>query len=105
MMRLSVTNLCRAVVLVSLGIAARMTRAPEPRSPGSLADFSLERAAAHVRDMAVEPHPTGSPANERVRAYLMDQLGRLDLHPRVQTANVTRYGGELRTRHNIIRRP
>jgi hypothetical protein len=101
-------NPCRAVVLVTLGIAVtfalRMTRAPEPRSPVSLADFSLDRAAAHVRAMAVEPHPTGSAANERVRGYLMDQLGRLDLHPRVQTANVTRYGGEMRTVNNIIAR-
>src|SRR5260221_7377110 len=108
MMRLSVTNLCRAVVLVSLGIAVtfalRMTRAPEPPLPRSLADFSVEHAITHVRAMAVEPHPTGSAANERVREYLMEQLDRLNMRPRVQTATVARYDGELRTVHNIIAR-
>src|SRR2546423_1505370 len=104
---LSSVNLSRALGLLGMGIcvalALRMTVAPAPKSPASAADFSLENAVAHVRAIATAPHPTGSAANEQVRQYLVDQLERLDMHPRVQTATVARYDG-VRTVHNIIAR-
>ena len=37
-------------------------------------EFSTQRAYEHLRVIAAEPHPTGSPANVRVRRYLLSQL-------------------------------
>ena len=47
--------------------------------------------------MAPVPHPTGSPANARVRDYLIARMTALGLSPRVQRAESHRdrsYGGE-----------
>ena len=38
----------------------------------------------HVRAIAHQPHPVGSPEAERVRAYLLDELRALGLAPTVQ---------------------
>src|SRR5215471_17909929 len=37
-------------------------------------EFSAERAMKHVRAIAAVPHPIGSPANDAVRKYLIEQL-------------------------------
>lgn len=50
-----------------------------------LTAFSAERALDHLQVIARAPHPTGSPENEQVRGYLVDQLRRLSLEPEVQT--------------------
>jgi hypothetical protein len=54
--------------------AARPYDAPEDL-------FSAERAARHLEAIAAESHPMGSPANERVRDYLMLELEALGLAP------------------------
>ena len=46
--------------------------------------FSGERAMAHLPIIAREPHPVGSPAQKRVRAYLVQQLSDLGLEVEVQ---------------------
>lgn len=48
--------------------------------------FSSVRAMEHVRVIAREPHPIGSPANEAVRAYLVKELEKLGLEPHIQEA-------------------
>lgn len=53
-------------------------------------DFSAARAMDHLRVIARKPHPTGSPENARVRAYLTGQLTALGLDPQVQTATGVR---------------
>jgi hypothetical protein len=45
----------------------------------------------HLRIIAQNPHPTGSPENARVREYLVSQLVALGLDSQVQTATATRY--------------
>ena len=93
-----------AVLALLIALALRTTQPPMTRRPSSDAEFSLEKAMAHVRAIAVQPHPTGSVANAQVRAYLLDQLERLDLHPHVQTATVPdRYGNPI-TVQNLLAR-
>jgi hypothetical protein len=60
---------------------------PAPRPADSPADeFSAARAMAHLAVIAKEPHPPGSRAHAAVRAYLIQELERLGLEPRVQAA-------------------
>src|SRR5919199_540 len=49
-------------------------------------EFSSERALEHVRAIAREPHPMGSPENEAARDYLLKELTALGLEPKVQKA-------------------
>jgi hypothetical protein len=47
-------------------------------------DISGERAMAHLPIIAREPHPAGSPAQARVRDYLVRQLSDIGLEVEVQ---------------------
>ncbi len=68
--------------------------------------FSAARAMQHLAIIAREPHPIGSPANVRVRDYLVAQLQALQLDPQVQTAVAVqeRYGLQAGTVHNVVAR-
>jgi hypothetical protein len=46
--------------------------------------FAVERALEHVRMIATQPHPGGTPEHARVREYLMGTLRRLHLEATVQ---------------------
>lgn len=64
----------------ALLLAVKATTPPTP--PTVSADpsvASIEGAFAQVERIAAEPHPTGSAANARVRAYLVSQLEELGL--------------------------
>jgi hypothetical protein len=63
-------------------------RPPPPANSAALTEFSYERALAHLRQFATEPHPVNSAAHDRVRDYLMDQLRKQGLQPELQTAEV-----------------
>src|SRR3954468_21442650 len=95
-----------AVLALLIALALRTTQPPMTRRPASDAEFSLENAMAHVRAIAVQPHPTGSAANAQVRAYLVKQLERLGLGPHVQPATVTdRYGNSITVQNILARLP
>jgi putative Mn2+ efflux pump MntP len=64
-----------------------VTPAPLPASAPATA-FSAERALVDIRRIAREPHPIGSPANDRVRAFLLQRMTALGLSPQVQVADV-----------------
>ncbi|HZF38571.1 MAG TPA: M28 family peptidase, partial [Blastocatellia bacterium] len=51
-------------------------------------EFSSSRAMNHVRVIASQVHPIGSPAHKRVRDYLLSELSGAGLQPQVQTATV-----------------
>lgn len=53
-----------------------------------LTEFSAERAMTHLRQIAREPHASGTPDHPRVRAYLLAALRELGLQPQVQEATV-----------------
>lgn len=91
-------------LLVILALALRSAQPPAVRPPRTPADFSNDNALAHVRIIATEPHPNGSPANDAVRAYLANQIQRLGLEPVEQTATVpSRYGYPITVRNVITR--
>lgn len=81
-----------ALVLLALSIvlpiAAIMSiRPPAPVAADAPADvFSAERAFRHVEVIARAPHPTGTAANDAVRAYLVAELEALGLSPQIQEA-------------------
>ncbi len=80
---LTVTLLLGAI-LAFLSVAG-----PRPgRIDDSPAVFSSARAMADIRVIAAEPHPVGSPANAKVRDYLVGRMRSLGLEPRVQRAVV-----------------
>ena len=77
------------------GVAAGGTlhgAVPEPVPASAPAtDFSSARALEHVRIVAREPHPMGSPANAAVRDYLVSELRGLGVAPQVQRATAAYY--------------
>lgn len=94
-------------LLLFCGLAiAYAVNTPEPRPAAAPAgEFSAERAMAHVREIAREPHPAGSEAHTRVRAYLADRLAAMGIEPVVQntTGVGTRYASAGRV-YNVLAR-
>jgi hypothetical protein len=76
-----------AALGVLLGVGAlslRSLRPPDPVAaiaPDSV--FSAERAWRHVETIAVEPHPVGSSAHDRVHDYIVQQLRAIGVEPLV----------------------
>lgn len=81
-----------AVVATAL-VAQRPPRAVAASAPADR--FSAERAAAHLADVATEPHPIGTAANRRVRDALLAALDELGLETELQRTPVVghRFGG------------
>jgi hypothetical protein len=77
-----------AMVLVLPIVTGMVVDPMFPRSvtpvTASPAVFSSERAMTHLPIIAQEPHPQGSPAQARVRDYLVEQLSALGLETEVQ---------------------
>jgi Peptidase family M28 len=74
-----------AFVAIVGGLVLWEQRPPEALPADAPADaFSAARAMRHVEAIARQPHPLGSPASERVRAYVMDELRALGLEPAIQ---------------------
>lgn len=90
-----------AMVLAVAGWLSVGTLAPPEEVAGTAGDFSLERALADVAHIAGEPRPTGSPAHDRVRRYLLDEIGRAGLEAQVQEALVP--AGDLPGVHRLTR--
>ncbi len=71
-----------SLLLVAAAAAASLLllQPPAPVSRLAPADqFSAERAMDHVRAIAVEPHPAGSPAQAAARDYIVAQLAKLGM--------------------------
>src|SRR5262245_2186092 len=51
-------------------------------------EFSNERAMKHVRSISQDPHPLGSPQNERVRHYIVDELNANGLSAQLQSKTI-----------------
>jgi acetylornithine deacetylase/succinyl-diaminopimelate desuccinylase-like protein len=57
-------------------------------------EFSGERAFDHLKVVAKEPHPMGSPANAAVRDYLIQEITAMGLRPEMQnTTAILRFPG------------
>ena len=85
------TSIARKLIvwLLLLGVAAAAiwgTTPPRALDEGAPADqFSAGRAKVHLQQIAREPHPIGTAANDRVRDYLVEQLRSLGADVQVET--------------------
>ncbi|GGM12623.1 M28 family peptidase [Micromonospora yangpuensis] len=74
------------LALVAVGAGSLLDlRTPTPLPADAPVDqFSAGRAFPHVEQVAAEPHPAGSPANDRVRQHVEGTLRALGLETEVQ---------------------
>lgn len=92
--------------LVLLLVRARL-EPPAPRGTDApAAEFSGERAVALLRTLAGDgsPHPTGSPANDRIRGTIVAELRRLGWEPTVQEGVACSPGGSCALVRNVVAR-
>lgn len=84
------------IALVGLSVySVSLMRPPEALSADApAADFSAERAMAHVQQVASQPHAMGTPGHAEARQYLLKQMEMLGLQPQVQEAVVVNPVGE-----------
>lgn len=80
------TAFAAAVFAWWMSLAPRPLPADAP--PG---EFSAYRAIKHVEQMAVEPHPGGSHANEKVYAYITAQLQAMGAEMTVERPIIDRF--------------
>lgn len=73
-----------ALIVIGIALSWWLSSPPPVRHSKTADTFSVDRAMADVREIAQQPHPTGSPANARVRDYLVAQLRAIGLDVRVQ---------------------
>ncbi|MHB1134551.1 MAG: M28 family peptidase [Chloroflexota bacterium] len=108
-------GLASVALFLGLGLALWLGLLPLWTLPGvapataPAESFSAERALAHLRVIAQEPHPLGSSANSEVREYILAELRALGLQPEVQTTTaVNNFPGvttfSTGTVHNIVAR-
>lgn len=76
---------CAVAVIAAFAIWSIQPPAAAPASAPA-ESFSAERAMAHVRAIAIAPHPVGSAAEADVRRYLIEQLNLLGLQPQVYSS-------------------
>ena len=75
-----------------LSIYLLMPPSPEPAGAPAT-EFSAGRAMQHVQQLAREPHAMGTAAHAGARAYLLQQMQQLGLHPQVQEATAVNEAG------------
>ena len=74
------------ITLISVVFVTLVQTLPPSPLPANVPvnEFSAERAIRHIQVIAKQPHPTGSPANNIVRDYILAQLKRLNLETETQ---------------------
>jgi hypothetical protein len=68
---------------------------PDPIVDVPLTGFSSNRALGHLKRISAEPHPIGSHAHAEVRDYLLGELAKMGLEPKVQRATAVNNGWGL----------
>jgi hypothetical protein len=97
------------VVLPVVAWASSLGRGMPAPAPATAPDtaFSSARALAQLVEVAREPHPTGSPDEQRVREVILGRLTALGLEPQVQvTTSFSRDSASVRaaTVRNVVAR-
>ncbi|UIP05864.1 M20/M25/M40 family metallo-hydrolase [Erythrobacter sp. SDW2] len=79
-------------LVVALLLAIVGTTPPQEHATpsGNPAEPESNRAYGHIRQIAKQPHPTGSAANAEVRAYLVGELERMGLTVETSTGTIDR---------------
>ncbi|MFL6197574.1 MAG: M20/M25/M40 family metallo-hydrolase [Thermoanaerobaculia bacterium] len=97
--------------LVLFALALLVVRArlepPAPRGADApAAEFSAARGVEILRKLAGDgsPHPTGSPANDRIRGTIVAELRRLGYEPTVQEGVACSPGGSCALVRNVVAR-
>ncbi len=67
-------------------------------------EFSVDEAAAHVKNMSQKPHSTGFPGHAEVRNYIVEQLNLLGLKTSLQEGYTAGDWGNLSKATNILAR-
>ncbi len=83
-----VKALCVAGSFFAVGLFVEYSLSPPlPIPADALAEeFSALRAMRHIKEIAKEPHPLGSAANEAVRNYILDTLREMHVEAETQTS-------------------
>jgi hypothetical protein len=88
--RVQPSTLARLTLVVALIAAVWIATLPMTSTPDAVpatapaTEFSAERAMAHLRVVAAEPHPMGSPEHQKVVDYIVGQLTALGIETQVQ---------------------
>ncbi len=84
-------------VVGAIALAIHQTKPPPALGESAPPiEFSAARAKGHLLQIAREPHPIGTGANERVRSYLVQQLQALGAEVHVEaTVGVTHSGKQI----------
>ena len=81
-----------------------MSLAPRPLpADAPLEEFSAYRALKYIQDMAVEPHPGGSHANEKVFEYIVRTLREMEVEMAVERP-IERHGRGIKRSGAILAR-
>ena len=92
---------------VMLLVTADRLEPPAPRGTDTpAAEFSGARALEILRTLVGDgsPHPTGSPANDRIRETILAELRRLGYEPSVQDGVACNAGGNCARVQNVVAR-
>lgn len=96
-------------VIAATGVLAVLAFAP-PAPVGAdapPAEFSAGRAEAHLRQIAIRPHPIGTADNDRVRQFIADTARGYGADVTVETGDVVwrwRHVHRAATTHNVVAR-
>jgi len=102
------SRLAGLIISICVGFAIFYFGAVTPPPAGLDAPdnaFSAARAMRDIRTLGGQPHPAGSPANARVRDYLIGRMTALGLHPVArEDDSVSGFGSTLSGArvHNLI---
>jgi Peptidase family M28 len=113
--RLNRTAVIGFVVVIGLTafLGIYQLNPPDPAPPNvPPPEFSSGRAMKHLRVIAEQPHPMGTPAHAEVRQYIVQVLAEMGVSPEIQTTTVVNRRGSAKggvpmpagTVHNIVAR-
>ena len=102
-------GLVLGLVLFALALLAVRARLEPPAPRGAdapAAEFSAARGVELLRKLAGDgsPHPTGSPANDRIRETILAELRRLGYEPTVQEGVACNPRGGCALLRNVVAR-
>ena len=77
-------------IAIALGIALGVLMTMPPGAPGalSLKEFSVDFEKEHIRQLAQNPHPSGTAEHARVRDYILGAFRELEYTPETQKEQV-----------------
>ncbi|WP_176444632.1 M28 family peptidase [Paenibacillus herberti] len=78
------------IVIIGLGVSfSQFAPPPAQQNPVPEGDFSIDRAMGYLKEVAKEPHPSGSAAHAEVRDYLVQQFQQLGIEVEVQQKEIS----------------